>query len=296
VLRNSLGVGLATGAYGLSFGAVASGVGLSVWQACATSLLLFTGASQFALVAVLGPGGSPVAGVLSALLLGSRNTLYAVRLAHLLQLRGPRRILAAQLTLDESTAMATAAPAGLERTAFFATGAAVYVFWNLATLLGALGAARLGDPGTLGLDAAVPAAFLALLAPRVARPGRGAVRPARGAGADRRARRRTPPGPPVSTWTALLLASAGCFLLKALGWAVPGRALENERVRRTVLLLPVALLAGLIVVEAFASGRSLALDARAAGLAVAAVAVLLRAPFLVVVVLAAATAALLRLL
>jgi predicted branched-subunit amino acid permease len=167
VLRNSLGVGLATGAYGLSFGAVASGVGLSVWQACATSLLLFTGASQFALVAVLGPGGSPVAGVLSALLLGSRNTLYAVRLAHLLQLRGPRRILAAQLTLDESTAMATAAPAGLERTAFFATGAAVYVFWNLATLLGALGAARLGDPGTLGLDAAVPAAFLALLAPRL---------------------------------------------------------------------------------------------------------------------------------
>lgn len=100
----------------------------------------------------------------------------------------------------------------------------------------------------------------------------------------------------MSTWTALLLASAGCFLLKALGWAVPGRALENERVRRTVLLLPVALLAGLIVVEAFASGRSLALDARAAGLAVAAVAVLLRAPFLVVVVLAAATAALLRLL
>jgi predicted branched-subunit amino acid permease len=167
VLRNSLGVGLATGAYGLSFGAVASAVGLSVWQACATSLLLFTGASQFALVAVLGPGGSPVAGVLSALLLGSRNTLYAVRLAHLLQLRGPRRLLAVQLTLDESTAMATAAPPGLERTAFFATGAAVYVFWNLATLLGAVGAARLGDPGTLGLDAAVPAAFLALLAPRL---------------------------------------------------------------------------------------------------------------------------------
>ena len=100
----------------------------------------------------------------------------------------------------------------------------------------------------------------------------------------------------MSTWAAVLLASAGAFALKALGWAVPGRVLDNERVRRTVLLLPVALLAGLVVVQAFAAGRSLHLDARAAGLAVAAVAVLLRAPFLLVVVLAAVTAALLRLL
>jgi branched-subunit amino acid transport protein len=97
-------------------------------------------------------------------------------------------------------------------------------------------------------------------------------------------------------WTAVLLASAGCFLLKLLGWAVPGRVLDNDRVRRAVVLLPVALLAALVVVQAFAHARSLRLDARAAGLAVAAVAVLLRAPFLVVVVLAAATAALLRLL
>jgi hypothetical protein len=100
----------------------------------------------------------------------------------------------------------------------------------------------------------------------------------------------------VSTWTAVLLASAGCFALKLLGWAVPGRVLDNDRVRRAVVLLPVALLAALVVVQAFAHGRSLHLDARAAGLAVAAVAVLLRAPFLLVVVLAAATAALVRLL
>jgi hypothetical protein len=100
----------------------------------------------------------------------------------------------------------------------------------------------------------------------------------------------------VSTWTAVLLASAGCFALKLLGWAVPGRVLDNDRVRRAVVLLPVALLAALVVVQAFAHGRSLQLDARAAGLAVAAVAVLLRAPFLLVVVLAAATAALVRLL
>jgi hypothetical protein len=99
----------------------------------------------------------------------------------------------------------------------------------------------------------------------------------------------------VSIWTAVLLASAGCFALKLLGWSVPPRLLENPRVHRTALYLPVALLAGLVVVQAFASGRSLQLDARAFGLAVAAVAVLLRAPFLVVVVLAALTAALVRL-
>lgn len=167
VLRNAVGIGVAVGAYGLSFGAIAAAAGLSVLQACATSLLLFTGASQFALVGVLGAGGSAVAGLLSALLLGTRNTLYAVRLADLLRLSGARRVLAAQLTIDETTAMATAAPPGLERTAFWATGASVYVLWNLGTLLGALGAARLGDPRTFGLDAAVPAAFLALLAPRL---------------------------------------------------------------------------------------------------------------------------------
>ncbi len=167
VIRDGVGIGIAVGAYGLSFGAAAVTAGLTTTQACALSLLLFTGASQFALVGVLGTGGSAVAAVAGALLLGTRNTLYAVRLSALLPVRGPRRAVAAQLTIDESTAMATAAPEGLAATGFWVTGISVYVLWNLATLLGALGAARLGDPGVLGLDAAVPAAFLALLAPQV---------------------------------------------------------------------------------------------------------------------------------
>ena len=171
VLRDAVGIGVAVGAYGLSFGAAAVTAGLSTLQACVLSLLLFTGASQFALVGVLGAGGSAVAAVAGALLLGTRNSLYAVRLSSLLPVSGARRAVAAQLTIDESTGMATAAPEGHERTAFWATGISVYVLWNLATLLGALGAARLGDPGVIGLDAAVPAAFLALLAPQV-RDGR----------------------------------------------------------------------------------------------------------------------------
>ena len=140
---------------------------MSTLQACALSLLLFTGASQFALVGVLGAGGSGVAAVAGALLLGTRNSLYAVRLSSLVPVRGARRAAAAQLTIDETTGMAIAAPPGLAATAFWATGLSVYVLWNLATLLGAVGAARLGDPGMLGLDAAVPAAFLALLAPQI---------------------------------------------------------------------------------------------------------------------------------
>ena len=98
----------------------------------------------------------------------------------------------------------------------------------------------------------------------------------------------------MSTWAAVLVASAGCYLLKVLGWAVPSRVLEPPRVRRTATLLPVALLGGLVVVQAFAHGRHLQLDARAAGLAVAGLAVLLRSPFLAVVFSAALTAALLR--
>ena len=95
-------------------------------------------------------------------------------------------------------------------------------------------------------------------------------------------------------WTAVLLAAVGCFGLKLAGWSVPARWLERERLQRAAVLLPVPLLAALIVVQAFAGGRSLVLDARAAGLAVGLALVLLRAPFLLVVVGAAATAALLR--
>ncbi len=98
------------------------------------------------------------------------------------------------------------------------------------------------------------------------------------------------------TWAALLGASAACYAIKLAGVALPQRYLQDPRIQRTIPLLPVALLAALIATQTFATGGHLVLDVRAAALAVAAVAVLLRAPFLVVVAAAAATAALLRLL
>jgi predicted branched-subunit amino acid permease len=157
---------VAVGAYGVSFGAAASTAGLSVAQACALSLLVLTGASQFALVGVLGAGGSALAGVATALLLGSRNAMYAVSLAELVPMRRRRRLLAAQLTIDESTAVAVSSPRSLAGVGFWTAGLSVYALWNLATLAGAAGAASL-DTYALGLDAAVGAAFLGLLWPRL---------------------------------------------------------------------------------------------------------------------------------
>ncbi len=168
VLRDAIGVGVATGAYGLSFGAISIASGLSILQTCVLSLVLFSGGSQFALVGVVGGGGAPMTGAATALLLGVRNGFYGLRLAGLLRLGGWRRIAGAQVVIDESTAMTiarTSRPAA--RLAFWATGFSVFVLWNLATLVGALATQALHDPRVFGLDAAPPAAFLALMAPRL---------------------------------------------------------------------------------------------------------------------------------
>jgi predicted branched-subunit amino acid permease len=169
VLRDAIGLGLAVGLYGVAFGAAAATAGLDPWQALAMSLLMFTGASQFALVGVLGAGGSALAAAGSALLLGTRNTVYGVRLVPLLRPRGAvRRLGTAHWVIDETTAMAVAAPdRRLARVGFFAAGASIYLLWNATTLVGALGSAALGDTAQAALDAVVPAAFLALLWPRL---------------------------------------------------------------------------------------------------------------------------------
>lgn len=169
IIRDAIGIGLATGAYAISFGAIAVAAGLSVWQTQALSSLMFTGASQFALVGVLGAGGGALAAIAIAALLGTRNALYAVHMTSVLRPRGWRRFAAAQLTIDESTGMSLAHPEdeASSRLAFWSTGIAIFILWNTGTLIGALGADLLGDPARFGLDAAIPAAFLALLWPRL---------------------------------------------------------------------------------------------------------------------------------
>jgi predicted branched-subunit amino acid permease len=167
-LRDAVGLGVAVGLYGAAFGAAADAAGLDLWQAVTLSLVMFTGASQFALVGVLGAGGSALAAVGSALLLGTRNTVYGVRLVPLLKPQGLRRLGTAHWVIDETTALSLAAPDhGLSRLAFLAGGASIYLLWNLTTVAGALGAAALSGPALAALDAVVPAAFLALLWPRL---------------------------------------------------------------------------------------------------------------------------------
>ena len=168
IVRDGVAVGLATGAYGVGFGAVAVASGLSVLQTCALSLLMFTGASQFALAGVVATGGAPLSGAATALLLGTRNTLYGLRMAPLLRWTGWRRVGAAHLLIDESTAMSVNRDTTEgARLGFLATGLSVFVLWNVATAVGAVAGEAVGDPRTFGLDAAVGAAFLALLWPRL---------------------------------------------------------------------------------------------------------------------------------
>jgi 4-azaleucine resistance transporter AzlC len=168
IVRDSLAVGVATGAYGIGFGAVSVASGLSVAQTCVLSLVMFTGASQFALAGVVAAGGAPLSGAATALLLGTRNTLYGLRMGPLLRWRGWRRAAAAHVLIDESTAMSVnRGTTEAVRLGFLTTGVSVFVLWNLATAIGALAGEAVGDPRTYGLDAAVGAAFLALLWPRL---------------------------------------------------------------------------------------------------------------------------------
>lgn len=170
VIRDSLSISIAVGTYGTAFGVASVAAGLSITQTCALSLLLFSGASQFAVVGVLGAGGSAISAITASGLLALRNGFYGARMAPLLKVRGIKRLLASQITIDESTAIALAHESKSEvdgRKGFWLTGIGIYLFWNLATFIGALGAKALGDPAQWGLDATIPAAFLGLLWPRL---------------------------------------------------------------------------------------------------------------------------------
>ncbi|WP_314224528.1 AzlC family ABC transporter permease [Streptomyces zaehneri] len=166
VVRDALGVGIAVGLSGFAFGVTSAGSGLSVWQTCALSLLVFTGASQFALVGALAAGGNPLTAAAGAFFLGVRNAFYGLRLSQSLALPRVVRPFAAQWVIDETAAVSLAQTGKrAARIGFGVTGLTLYALWNLTTLLGALGAEAIGDTDAWGLDAAGPAVFLALLAP-----------------------------------------------------------------------------------------------------------------------------------
>ena len=165
-----MAVAVPVGLYGAAFGAASISAGLDLLQTVALSSILFSGASQFAIVGVIGSGGGAIAAILASALLGIRNGFYALRMAPLLEAQGLRRLIAAHITIDEATAVALAQDQedrNLVRKGFWFTGIGVFVFWNLFTIVGALSASILEDPSKWGLDSAVPAAFLALLWPQL---------------------------------------------------------------------------------------------------------------------------------
>ncbi len=168
VVRQAVTVGVATATYGVSFGALSTAAGVGFWPTMALSALLFSGGSQFAFVGVLAGGGALPVAVATSTLLGVRNGLYGMQVARWLGALGPRRLLAAHLTIDESTAVGLGQPeAAGRRLGFWATGIAVFAGWNLATAVGAVVGDALGDPQRYGLDAMAGAAFVALLWPRL---------------------------------------------------------------------------------------------------------------------------------
>ncbi len=217
ILRTALALGTATGVFGVSFGVIAVGAGLSVPMACTMSLFVFTGATQFAAVSVIDSGGSPLSAVGSGLLLGVRHVGYGLSLDRTLPRAGRRRLVAAQFLIDESTAMALAQPDPADgRRAFWSAGLSIFGFWNVGTLVGALFGSVLGDPATLGLDAVFPAAFLALLVPLLR---------------ERDARLAAATGAMIAAVLVPLVAAGLPIVLAAFG-AVPVTALRRFAERR----------------------------------------------------------------
>lgn len=218
----SVGVGLATGVYGISFGALSVAAGLDIWQTQVLSLLMFSGGSQFAFVGVIAAagglsvgGGAIGAAVVSAWLLGIRNGFYAVRMAPILKRFGLGKLIPALLTIDESVAVSTSQKESANQVrGFWLTGIAVFVFWNLMTLAGAVLGDALGDPRSWGLDAAAAAAFLGLLWPRLVERQALAV----GAAALVIATATTPV---LSAGVPVLLAGVAAVVVGIFNWLAP---------------------------------------------------------------------------
>jgi predicted branched-subunit amino acid permease len=170
-LLQAVVVGLAVAAFGVAFGVAAVSAGMPAWLAVLSSVVVFAGASQFAFVAVTA-SADPLTGAISGILLNLRIIAFSLALAPRL---GPSplagRILDGYLITDESTALAVEGDRTGTRQRLRIAGASVWLFWVAATALGAYGGDLLGDVRAYGLDVAFPAAFVALLAPALRRPG-----------------------------------------------------------------------------------------------------------------------------
>ncbi len=203
--RTALPYAVAVLGFGVSFGLLARAAGFDALAAIAMSATTFAGSAQFAAVGVLGAGGTVGAAAAAAILLNARYGPMAAAAAP--WFRGPawRRLLEAQLVVDESWAISAREGGRFDLPALLGSGAVLYAAWVGGTAAGALGGRFIGDPARFGLDAAFPALFLALLAPRLRR-ARARTAALLGAGIAIALTPSAPPGVPI------LAAGSACLL------------------------------------------------------------------------------------
>lgn len=161
--RAAWGLAVVVAAFGVSFGVLATSSGFGTLPTIVMSITTFSGASQFAAVSILEAGGGVAAAVAAAVLLAARYGPIGLSVAPVIRARLPIRFLQSQLILDESWAIANQGGGRFDRDMLLGAGALLGMAWVSGTVVGALGGDIIGDPETLGLDAAFPALFLALL-------------------------------------------------------------------------------------------------------------------------------------
>jgi predicted branched-subunit amino acid permease len=189
LIRDVGAVAAASAVVGVSFGAIAVASGVPAWLASAMSVLVFAGGAQFASVAILAGGGSPVTAVLAGLAINARHLPFGLAVADVVGPGWATRLVGSHLMIDESVAFALAQhdPAR-RRPAYWTCGVMLFVAWNLGVLVGSAAGRAAGDPATLGLDAAFPAGLFALILPALRRRA-GAGPPGGSADGARLARR-----------------------------------------------------------------------------------------------------------
>jgi 4-azaleucine resistance transporter AzlC len=165
-LRDALALAAAVGVVGVSFGALAAAAGVPPVLTVALSLLVFAGGAQFLVVAVVAAGGGAPAAVIAGLLLNARHVPFGLAVAGTVGDSWLARLVGAHIMVDETVAFSRARGNGRRaRTAYWLCGTLLFTFWNAGTVLGLLAGSAVPDPDTFGIDAAFPAALLALLLP-----------------------------------------------------------------------------------------------------------------------------------
>jgi 4-azaleucine resistance transporter AzlC len=160
-------IAVAAFAFGVSFGVLARASGIASVEAIVMSATTFAGSAQFAVASILGAGGGIASAIVAATLLNARYAPISVSMAPIFVGGPPRRLVESQLIVDESWAMSRREDGRYDRRLLIGAGLLLYVCWVGGTVIGAIAGDALGDPASLGLDAAFPALFLAILVTQV---------------------------------------------------------------------------------------------------------------------------------